>query len=62
MSFNVRTNPPRRSRREIIDKCNVGFTDEYKLCTGVIGQSLADRKESLRKYRDGWDKIFGKKE
>ena len=58
----VKCNPPRRSRAEIIEKCNVGFVPKYQTSNRAIGQSLAERKASLRRYSDNWDKAFGKKE
>ena len=60
-SFNVKVNPPRRSRAEIIRKCNVGFVPEYQTSTEGIGQSLRDRKNSIRRFSEGMARILTKK-
>jgi len=61
-NFNIKINPPHRSRGDTIRGCNVGFEPKYRQRTEGIGQSLQDRKDSIRKYSDAWDRIFGKKE
>lgn len=59
--FAIKVNPPHRSRCDTIRGCNVGFEPKYRQNTEGIGQSLQDRKESIKRYADGWDGIFGKK-
>lgn len=57
----VHKRPPRRSRGDIMRSCNTGFVDAYKTKTEAIGQSLQDRKDSMKNYSGNYAKAFGKK-
>lgn len=57
--FNVKKNPPRRTRREIVDKTNVGFTEAYKI--NPVNPRTSETAEEREKYREGWERIWGNK-
>lgn len=56
-TFNVKANPPRRSRAETIRMTNVGFTDKYKQNVKGIGRDLADAGPERRQYAKNWAKV-----
>jgi len=59
-TFNIKINPPRRSRRELIEKTNVGFEPAYRIGkVEGIDRSIKDQAAGNRKYAKNWSKMHG---
>jgi len=58
-TVSVKCQPPRYSRRELLEKTQVGMNPKYRIPVEAIGRSLKDSAASRRHYGKGWARMKG---